>query len=238
MNDPDTDPEQSFSPGHEFTESLLTKGYGFIPCLLSSAECERLTELYDQPEAFRKRILMARHGFGRGEYQYFDYPLPVLVQGLRSGIYQSLQPLANRWHKALGLSAIFPPSHAEYREQCVASGQTRATPLLLRYGPGDFNCLHQDLYGDHVFPFQVIVQLSRPGTDFAGGELVMTEQRPRMQSRPMVIPLQQGDGVVIATRYRPAQGSRGTYRVNLRHGVSEVTRGIRHTLGIIFHDAQ
>ncbi len=209
-----------------------------LPGLLTAPECRQLAADYEQSGLFRSRVLMARHGFGQGEYQYFAYPLPELVQALRTKLYEALVPLANRWHYALGLPADFPARHADYLARCHQAGQSRPTPLLLRYEAGDFNCLHQDLYGEHVFPFQVIVQLSRAGTDFGGGELVMTEQRPRMQSRPMVIALQQGDGVVIATRYRPVQGARGHYRVNLRHGVSEVTHGMRHTLGLIFHDAQ
>jgi hypothetical protein len=180
---------------------------------------------------------MARHGFGRGEYQYFARPLPPLVASLRTALYPRLVPMANRWHAALGIDTRFPADHNAYLARCHAAGQDKPTPLLLQYGPGDYNCLHQDLYGAHVFPLQVVVLLSQPERDFEGGEFVMTEQRPRMQSRPMVVPLAQGDAAVIAVHHRPVQGTRGTYRVNLRHGVSEVRAGRRHTLGIIFHDA-
>jgi hypothetical protein len=180
---------------------------------------------------------MARHGFGRGEYKYFDYPLPERVAQLRTALYQRLVPTANRWNVALGLAPRFPPSHAGYLASCHAAGQARATPLLLRYGAGDFNCLHQDLYGEHVFPLQAVVLLSRPGVEFDGGELVLTEQRPRMQSRPLVVQLRQGDAAVFAVRHRPVQGTRGVYRVTMRHGVSRIHRGMRSTLGVIFHDA-
>jgi hypothetical protein len=180
---------------------------------------------------------MARHGYGRGEYRYFAYPLPDLVAGLRERLYESLVPMANRWRQGLGLGDPFPATHAEYVGRCHAAGQTRPTPLILRYGPGDYNCLHQDLYGDLSFPMQAAFLLSEPGADFTGGEFVLTEQRPRMQSRVAVVPLQAGEAVIFAVNHRPVQGSRGTYRVTMRHGVSPVLSGSRHTLGIIFHDA-
>jgi len=186
---------------------------------------------------FRSRVVMARHGFGRGEYKYFSHPLPPLIASLRRALYPRLVPVANRWRAAMGQAADFPSCHADYLARCHAAGQRRPTPLLLQYGPGDYNCLHQDLYGEQVFPLQVVLLLSEPGRDFEGGELVMTEQRPRMQSRPMVLPLRQGDAAVIAVNQRPVQGTRGVYRVTMRHGVSAVRSGLRHTAGIIFHDA-
>lgn len=216
---------------------LDAQGAAIIPTLLPPRACLDLAAQYAQDERFRSRVVMARHGFGRGEYRYFAYPLPSLVERLRTALYAPLVPLANRWHEAMGLPARFPDRHAEFVARCHAAGQTRPTPLLLQYGPGDYNCLHQDLYGEHVFPLQVVLLLSAPGRDFEGGEFVMTEQRPRMQSRPMVLPLRQGDAAVIAVHHRPVQGSHGTYRVNLRHGVSRVQSGRRHTLGLIFHDA-
>jgi hypothetical protein len=205
--------------------------------LLTAAECAALTALYPEERPFRSRVVMARHGYGRGEYKYLAYPLPEVVAELRPALYARLVPTANRWHERLGSDTRFPPGHADFLERCHAAGQTRPTPLLLRYGPGDFNCLHQDLYGEHVFPLQVAVLLSAPERDFTGGEFVLTEQRPRLQSRAEVVPLRRGEAVVFAVHHRPAQGSRGTYRVNLRHGVSRVRSGTRHTLGIIFHDA-
>ena len=216
---------------------LEAHGAACVPYLLQPDECRGLKALYADDEAFRSRVVMARHGFGQGEYRYFKYPLPPLVAALRAAVYPHLVPLANRWHEAMGLPARFPPSHDAFLRRCHAGGQTRPTPLLLRYGAGDYNCLHQDLYGDHVFPLQLVLLLSQPGRDFDGGEFVMTEQRPRMQTRPMVLPLQQGDAAIIAVRHRPVRGSRGFYRVNLRHGVSRVRSGERHTAGIIFHDA-
>ncbi len=180
---------------------------------------------------------MARHGYGRGEYKYFAYPLPALVEGLRTTLYPRLAPIANRWHEAMGIDVRFPPDHAAFIERCHAAGQTRPTPLLLQYGKNDYNCLHQDLYGEHVFPLQVAILLKEPGQDFEGGEFVLTEQRPRMQSRAEVVPLRKGDAVVFAVNSRPVRGTRGSYRVNLRHGVSTLRAGHRHTLGIIFHDA-
>ena len=218
--------------------ALDAEGAAVLTGLLTPSECEAAAALYDQPARFRSRVVMARHGFGRGEYQYFAYPLPPAIAALRAAFYPHLAPIANRWQAAMGLRARFPSGHEEFLARCHAAGQQRPTPLLLRYGEGDFNCLHQDLYGEHVFPLQVVVVLSEPGRDFEGGEFVMTEQRPRMQSRPMVLPLRQGDAAVFAVQHRPVQGTRGVYRVNLRHGVSRVRSGRRHTLGLIFHDAQ
>jgi hypothetical protein len=212
-------------------------GAAVLRGLLSAAQCQALAALYDQDQGFRSRVIMARHGFGRGEYRYFANPLPLLVQHLREGLYSGLSPIANRWHERMGLAARFPGDHAAFLRRCHEAGQTRPTPLLLRYNPGDFNCLHQDLYGEHVFPLQVAILLSQPGHDFEGGELVLTEQRPRMQSRAMVLPLAQGDAAVFAVNWRPVRGARGDYRVALRHGVSELRGGQRHTLGVIFHDA-
>jgi uncharacterized protein len=217
---------------------LDASGNATLMGLLSAAECQALAAIYPQRELFRSRVSMARHGFGRGEYQYFAYPLPRLVARLRAAVYPRLQPLANRWNAAMGIDVRYPDTHAAFIARCHAAGQDQPTPLLLRYGEGDYNCLHQDLYGEHVFPLQLAILLSAPGRDFSGGEFVLTEQRPRMQSRPEVVPLHQGDAVVFAVHRRPLQGSRGTYRVNLRHGVSRVHAGHRHTLGIIFHDAR
>ncbi len=204
--------------------------------LLPPAECRALAQLYSDEARFRSRVVMARHGFGRGEYQYFRYPLPEPIAGLRGAAYARLAPIANRWNEAMGLDQRYPAEHADYLVRCHAGGQRKPTPLLLRYEAGDFNCLHQDLYGEHVFPLQLAILLSEPGRDFTGGEFVMTEQRPRMQSRAEVVPLRQGDGVVFAVHHRPVRGARGTYRVNLRHGVSRIRSGRRHTVGIIFHD--
>jgi hypothetical protein len=205
--------------------------------LLIARECIDLAALYASDEPFRSRIVMARHGFGRGEYKYFAYPLPAPLAELRSTLYAPLAEIANRWNAAMGVAARFPSEHAAFLERCHAAGQTRPTPLLLQYGSGDYNCLHQDLYGEHVFPLQVAILLSKPGADFTGGELVLTEQRPRMQSRVEVVALGQGEGVVFPVHHRPVEGSRGTYRVTMRHGVSRLRSGERHTLGIIFHDA-
>lgn len=219
------------------SSSLDERGYAILPGLLSPEDCDGVAALYDSSELFRSRVVMARHNFGSGEYQYFRYPLPPLVAGLRETLYGPLAEIANRWAERLGEEARFPDRHAKYLERCHQAGQTRPTPLLLRYGPGDYNCLHQDLYGELVFPLQVAVLLNEPGQDFIGGEFVLTEQRPRMQSRAIVVPLTRGDAVVFPVNRRPVQGSRGTYRVVMRHGVSEVRKGRRHVLGLIFHDA-
>lgn len=208
-----------------------------IPRVLTPAECDALASMYTRDEAFRSRVVMARHGFGQGEYRYWRYPLPSLIGALRTLLYERLAPIANRWHEAMGLAERFPNDHDAFIARCHAAGQRRPTPLLLKYEPGDYNCLHQDLYGEHVFPLQAVLLLSEPGRDFEGGEFVMTEQRPRLQSRPMVLPLLQGDAAVIAVHQRPVRGARGCYRVNLRHGVSRVRSGRRFTAGIIFHDA-
>ena len=216
---------------------LDAQGWSVLRDLLTSTECDGVASLYGQDEGFRSRVVMARHGFGKGEYRYFSYPLPSLVQSVRTALYPRLVPLANRWHERMGMSVRFPDKHAEFIARCAAAGQSRPTPLLLRYGAGDYNCLHQDLYGEHVFPLQLAVLLSAPATDFKGGEFVLTEQRPRMQTRAAVVPLRKGDAVVFAVNSRPVRGTRGDYRVKLRHGVSELIEGHRHTLGIIFHDA-
>ena len=218
-------------------DELDARGCAMLEALLSPRECNTLAAMYTDDQHFRSRVVMGRHGFGRGEYRYFDYPLPTQVAELRSTIYPRLAPIANRWNAAMGVAVRYPAAHAEFIERCHAAGQRRPTPLLLQYGAGDYNCLHQDLYGEHVFPLQAAILLSEPGRDFSGGEFVLTEQRPRMQSRAEVVPLRQGDTVVFAVHQRPVQGSRGSYRVNLRHGVSRVRSGHRHTLGIIFHDA-
>ena len=217
--------------------ALDAQGWTVLGGLLAPGECRALAALYDDEARFRSKVVMARHGFGRGEYKYFAYPLPARIQALRARLYAELAPIANRWNETMKAPARFPPAHDEFLARCHAAGQTRPTPLLLRYGAGDYNCLHQDLYGEQVFPLQVAVLLSVPGEDFTGGEFVLTEQRPRMQSRAMVVPLEQGDGVVFAVNRRPVQGARGSYRVTLRHGVSALRSGARHTLGIIFHDA-
>lgn len=222
----------------ELERDLDSQGNAVLHRLISPEECGQLAALYDQEDGFRSRIVMARHGFGRGEYKYFDYSLPPLIAELRSSLYRQLAPIANRWNEAMDVGVRYPDNHSEFLERCHQAGQRRATPLLLRYTAGDYNCLHQDVYGEHVFPLQVAILLSRPQEDFTGGEFVMTEQRPRMQSRAEVVPLSQGDGVVFTVRQRPVQGSRGVYRVNLRHGVSRIRSGRRHTLGIIFHDAE
>lgn len=218
---------------------LDVEGWTTLPQLLDAAESSAVAALYDteDPSRFRSRVVMARHGFGKGEYRYFAYPLPDLVQSLRAALFPFLAPVANRWNERLRSEVRFPSRHADFIERCHEAGQSRPTPLLLRYSAGDYNCLHQDLYGEHVFPLQVAILLSDPGTDFTGGELVLTEQRPRMQSRAAVVPLRKGDAVVFAVNDRPVQGSRGDYRVKHRHGVSKLRHGRRHTLGIIFHDA-
>jgi uncharacterized protein len=217
---------------------LDASGNAVIEKLLTPAECQALAGFYGAESSFRSRVVMARHGFGRGEYKYFAYPLPEIVRELRTSLYPHLAPIANRWNARMGIDTTFPVDHPAFLSRCRAAGQDRPTPLLLQYEPGDYNCLHQDLYGEHVFPLQATVLLSQPGTDFTGGEFVMTEQRPRMQSRPEVVSLGQGDAVIFAVHHRPVQGTRGVYRVNLRHGVSRVRSGHRHTLGVIFHDAK
>ena len=216
---------------------LDAQGWATLERLLTPAQCRTLAGCYANASGFRKRVVMARHGYGRGEYQYFAYPLPDMVATLRTALYPHLARIANEWNARLRIEDRYPEIHAAYLARCHAAGQTRPTPLLLQYGAGDYNCLHQDLYGEHVFPLQVAVLLSQPGEDFTGGEFVLTEQRPRMQSRPSVVPLVRGDAVVFAVRFRPVQGARGSHRVVLRHGVSTIRSGHRSTLGIIFHDA-
>jgi hypothetical protein len=221
----------------QIEKNLDEQGNALLQGVLSPDECRALAAMYHDESIFRSRVVMGRHGFGRGEYKYFSYPLPDLVQGLRTALYPRLAPVANRWNTAMGIEVRYPESHQEFVQRCHNAGQQRPTPLLLQYGEGDYNCMHQDLYGEHVFPIQVAILLSEPQRDFTGGEFVLTEQRPRMQSRPEVVPLRQGDAVAFAVHHRPVQGTRGTYRVNLRHGVSRLRSGQRHTLGIIFHDA-
>jgi uncharacterized protein len=217
---------------------LNAHGNAVLHKLLTAADCERLAARYADDAGFRSRIVMSRHGFGRGEYKYFSYPLPEPIASLRTALYPPLSAIANDWNARLGGAMRYPPTHAEFLAQCHKAGQTRPTPLLLQYGPDDYNCLHQDVYGDLVFPLQITILLSEPGRDFTGGEFVMTEQRPRMQSRAEAVPLRQGDGVIFAVHHRPVAGTRGDYRVNLRHGVSRIRSGRRHTAGIIFHDAR
>ena len=212
-------------------------GCAVAPKLISRETCRELAALYGDDARFRSRIVMARHGFGRGEYKYFADPLPEPIVALRRVFYRRLAPIADRWNATMGVAVRYPAEHEAFRARCHEAGQTRPTPLLLRYGPGDYNCLHQDVYGEHLFPLQVAILLSEPGRDFAGGEFVLTEQRPRMQSRAEVVNLSQGDGVIFAVRERPVQGARGAYRVNMRHGVSRLRSGERFTLGVIFHDA-
>src|ERR1700681_5122326 len=216
---------------------LEAQGAAVIKLLLTPAECHELSSLYQRNDTFRSRVVMARHGFGRGEYRYFEYPLPQLIGALRESLYVHLAPVANRWYDAMGMTARFPARHVDFIDRCHAAGQRKPTPLLLQYGTGDYNCLHQDLYGEHVFPLQLVLLLSEPGRDFEGGEFVMTEQRPRMQSRPLVLPLALGGAVAFAVHVTAMQGTRGMYRVNLKHGVSYLRSGPRHTAGIIFHDA-
>ena len=222
----------------QISHDLDAEGNAIIKGLLSPDECDRVRALYEKEEIFRSRVVMERHGFGRGEYKYFRYPLPDLIAELRTSIYPHLVPVANVWNTAMGVDSRYPAQHAAYIERCHQAGQDKPTPLLLKYGAGDYNCLHQDIYGELVFPLQVTILLSAPNSDFTGGEFVMTEQRPRMQSRPMVVPLRKGDGVVFAVHHRPVQGKKNIYRVNLRHGVSRIRSGSRYTLGIIFHDAK
>jgi len=220
------------------TADLDAFGCAVLRGLLTPEECRALAAMYPDDGHFRSRIVMGRHGFGRGEYKYFAYPLPDLIAELRPALYVRLKDVANRWNESMGIEVRYPASHAAFLKRCHDAGQTRPTPLLLQYEAGDFNCLHQDLYGEHVFPLQVAILLSQPGRDFAGGEFVLTEQRPRMQSRAEVVPLGQGDAVAFAVHHRPVQGTRGSYRVNMRHGVSRLRSGHRHTVGIILHDAK
>ena len=219
-------------------DELASYGCAVLPALLSPTECATMIRLYETDDLFRSSVTMARHGFGRGEYKYFAYPLPPLVAELRSALYAPLAAIANRWHDGIGNDLRYPLKHADFIERCHQAGQCRPTPLLLRYGAGDYNCLHQDLYGEHAFPLQAAFLLNQPGADFTGGEFVLTEQRPRMQSRAEVVPLGRGQGVIFAVSWRPVRGTRGTYRVNMRHGVSRLRTGRRHTLGVIFHDAR
>ena len=220
------------------SDHLDGHGWAMFPELLTPRECAALAALYGDDSRFRSQVIMARHDFGRGEYKYFSYPLPENIFELRTALYARLVPIANRWNEAMDIDVRYPKAHEEFLRRCHEAGQTRPTPLLLQYGEDDFNALHQDVYGEHVFPLQVAILLSEPDTDFTGGEFVLTEQRPRMQSRAEVVPLRRGDGVVWAVRNRPVQGTRGSYRVNLRHGVSRLRSGHRHTVGVIFHDAK
>ena len=219
------------------SKRLDAQGSATLQGLVSQDDCQLLAGLYSESNRFRTRVVMATHGFGRGEYKYFSYPLPEIIAELRSVLYAHLAPIANRWNAAMGLDVRYPDRHVDFIARCHAAGQVRPTPLLLQYGAGDYNCLHQDLYGEHIFPLQVAILLSEPDKDFTGGEFVITEQRPRMQSRPEVVPLRQGDAVTFAVHHRPVEGARGVYRVNLRHGVSRIRTGHRRTLGVIFHDA-
>jgi hypothetical protein len=218
--------------------ALDQHGAATTRALLSADECAALAGCYEDDARFRSRVIMARHGFGRGEYKYFANPLPETIAGLRAALYSPLAEVANRWNEAMGIEVRYPGDLDAFLRRCHHAGQTKPTPLLLQYGPGDYNCLHQDLYGEHVFPLQVTILLSQPGRDFAGGEFVLTEQRPRMQSRAEVVALRQGEAVIFPVHHRPVQGTRGTYRVNMRHGVSRLHDGRRHTVGIIFHDAK
>ena len=220
------------------SQDLDAQGNAILERVLSPDQCQALAELYPEDNLFRSRVVMSRHGFGRGEYKYFNYPLPEIISELRTVIYPRLAPIANRWNTAMGIEVRYPEAHPDFIKRCHDAGQLRPTPLLLQYQNGDYNCLHQDLYGVHVFPIQVAILLSRPAMDFTGGEFVLTEQRPRMQSRPEVVPLHQGDAIAFAVHHRPVRGTRGTYRVNLRHGVSRLRSGHRHSVGIIFHDAE
>ena len=217
---------------------LDAEGHAIIKGVLSSDKCDEIRVLYENEKIFRSQVVMERHGFGRGEYRYFSYPLPDLINTIRTSFFPHLVPIANRWNEAMRIAVRYPAKHADFIQRCHKAGQNKPTPLILKYGTDDYNCLHQDLYGEHVFPLQIAILLSERGRDFTGGEFVMTEQRPRMQSRPMVVPLGKGDGVVFAVNHRPVQGKKSVYRVNLRHGVSRLLSGSRHTLGIIFHDAK
>jgi hypothetical protein len=220
------------------TDELSNHGAAVLPHLLTPEESRGIASLYPDDRRFRSHVVMARHGYGKGEYKYFAYPLPDLIGDLRTALYPRLVPIANDWNERMGIEMRYPARHEEFLDLCHGAGQKRPTPLLLQYDEGDYNCLHQDLYGDLAFPLQVAILLSEPGRDHTGGEFVLTEQRPRMQSRPEVVPLRQGDAVAFAVHHRPVNGTRGVYRVNLRHGVSRVRSGRRHTLGIIFHDAR
>lgn len=221
----------------EIAAALDERGFAVLPRVLDAARCEALAALYGDKTAFRSRVVMARHNFGSGEYQYLRYPLPDTVERLRRNLYPHLAPVANRWHERMGFPTRFPADHAAYLDRCHAAGQTRPTPLILKYEAGDYNCLHQDLYGELVFPLQLTVLLSQPEHDFTGGEFLLVEQRPRAQSKGEVVPLSQGDAVIFAVNQRPVKGTRGDYRVTMRHGVSRLRSGRRFTLGIIFHDA-
>ncbi len=223
---------------NEIEAALTADGFALLPRLLSREECQAAVSLYAEEERFRSRIVMERYAFGRGEYKYFRYPLPDLVQEARASLYGHLHAIANRWHQAMGIAQRFPEKHSQFASICHEAGQLRPTPLMLRYGPEDYCCLHQDLYGQHVFPFQVVFLLSAPGKDFTGGELLLTESDPKRAGRAEVVPLVQGQAVVFAVNSRPVRSSRGHYRVSLRHGVSRLIAGSRHTLGIIFHDAK
>ena len=238
MNSPDATSRVEAIDWGEVESELDAQGCAVIKGLISADESSALAALYPDDRHFRSRIVMSRHGFGRGEYKYFSYPLPDLIAALRPALYARLQGIANRWNEAMGIDIRYPERHEAFLKRCHDAGQLRPTPLLLRYESGDYNCLHQDLYGEHVFPLQVAILLSEPGRDFTGGEFVLTEQRPRMQSRAEVVPLRQGDAVAFAVHHRPVQGTRGAYRVNLRHGVSRLRSGYRFTAGVIFHDAK
>lgn len=222
----------------QICQELDEHGNAVLPSLLLPDECDALAALYPDDTHFRSRVVMERYNFGKGEYKYFRYPLPEIISAMRTRLYSHLAPVANRWNELMGMDVRYPKTHSDFIKRCHQAGQTRPTPLLLRYGPGDFNCLHQDLYGEHVFPIQVTILLSQPGRDFRGGQFVLTEQKPRMQSQVEVVPLSKGDVVAFAVHHRPVKGKRGYYRVNFRHGVSRLRSGQRHTFGIIFHDAK
>ena len=243
INDANTPPETGIEARVDAVDwtkvhaDLDAQGWAVVPKLLTTSEADLIAGLYHQEEVFRSHVIMARHGFGRGEYKYFSYPLPPLIQALRTAAYPRLVPIANQWHERMGKAVRFPHDHATFLKRCHQAGQTRPTPLLLEYAPEDYNCLHRDLYGEHVFPLQIAILLDQPGEDFKGGEFVMTEQRPRMQTRAMVLPLEKGDAAIFAVNSRPMKGMRGDYQVKLSHGVSKLHSGKRHTVGVIFHDA-
>ncbi|HEY9713294.1 MAG TPA: 2OG-Fe(II) oxygenase [Chroococcales cyanobacterium] len=220
------------------TDELNAHGFSVVRGLLSASRCREIANLFDRAERFRKHVIMEKHGFGKGEYKYFSYPLPEIIEQIRTNTYPKLAPIANAWNRAMKIDVQFPDSHQEFLDRCHEAGQQRPTPLVLKYNSGDYNCLHQDLYGEHVFPLQVAILLSSPNEDFQGGEFVLTEQRPRMQSRVNVVPLSQGDAVIFAVNNRPVKGTKGFYRVVMRHGVSEIRSGERYTAGVIFHDAK